>query len=57
MALYLGKDKVKANLDGKVYIVNTVSLLAIIEGTILSSSNNYILKDFNGCYLLTKEED
>lgn len=57
MALYLGSDKVKVSLDGIIYAINTISLLPIIEGIVLSSSDDYILKDYNGCYLLAKEEN
>lgn len=57
MALYLGSDKVKVSLDGIIYAINTISLLSIIEGIVLSSSDDYILKDYNGCYLLAKEEN
>ena len=57
MALYLGSDKVKVSLDGIVYAINTISLLSIIEGIVLSSFDDYILKDYNGCYLLAKEEN
>jgi hypothetical protein len=57
MALYLGSDKVKISLDGIIYAINTISLLSIIEGIVLSSSDDYILKDYNGCYLLAKEEN
>ena len=57
MTLYLGNDKVKISLNGIVYAINTISLLSIIEDIVLSSSDDYILKDYNGCYLLAKEEN
>ena len=57
MALYLGSDKVKASLDGIVYAINTISLLSIIEDIVASSSDDCILKDYNGNYLLAKEEN
>ena len=59
MALYLGNEKLKINLDDVVYIMNIFSALPTIEEIILSSSDDCILKDFNGLYLspLVKEEE
>lgn len=56
MALYLGTDKVKINLDGIVYNLNLYSATPITNGVMLLSSDNYILKDSNGLYLTTKKE-
>lgn len=57
MALYLGNsEKLKINLGDVVYIMNIFSALPTIENVILSSSDDYILKDFNGLYLSPKEE-
>jgi len=58
MALYLGSEKkVKINLGDAIYIMNIFSALPYIEDVILSSSDDYILKDFNGLYLSPKEEN
>ncbi len=58
MALYLGSsEKLKINLGDSVYIMNIFSALPTIEETILSSSDDCILKDFNGLYLSPKEEN
>lgn len=56
MALYLGSNKVKINLDGKVYYLNLFSKIVITNNDILLSADNYILQDLNGVYLTTKEE-
>lgn len=57
MALYLGRDKIKINLDGVVYYLNLFSKIPITNGVRLLSSNGYILKDSNGLYVTTKEEE
>ena len=51
MALYLGEDKVKLNLDGIMYFLNLCSEMPVFDGSILLSSDGYILKDLNGYYL------
>ena len=51
MALYLGEDKVKLNLDGIVYFLNLCSEMPVFDGGILLSSDGYILHDSNGLYL------
>lgn len=56
MALYLGGEKLKINLGGAVYSMNIFSALPTIEEVILSSSDDCLLKDFNGLYLVPKEE-
>jgi hypothetical protein len=57
MALYLGNSgKLKINLGGDICSMNLFTVLSITEDTILSSSDDYILKDFNGLYLSPKEE-
>lgn len=56
MALYLGEDKVKLNLDGIVYFLNLYSEILILNGIRLLSSDDYILQDSNGLYLTAKEE-
>lgn len=57
MALYLGGDKLKINLDGVVYRLNLISQTPILNGIKLLSSENYILKDSNGLYLTVKESE
>lgn len=56
MALYLGSEKVKINLNGVVYCLNLFSTTPITNGIRLLSSDNYILKDLNELYLTTKED-
>lgn len=58
MGLYLGSsENLKINLDNAIYIMNIFSALPTIEDLILSSSDDCILKDFNGLYLSPKEEN
>ena len=58
MALYLGDgEKLMINLGNAVYIMNIFSVLPTIEEILLSSSDDCILKDFNGLYLSPKEEN
>ena len=54
MALYLGCDKVKINLDGIVRHLNLYTVVSTIVDNVLLSSDNYILKDTNGLYLIPK---
>ena len=57
MALYLGNsEKLKINLGDAIYVMNIFSALPTIEEIILSSSDDCMLKDFNGLYLSPKEE-
>jgi hypothetical protein len=51
MALYLGEDKVKINLNGISYCLNLFSETPITNGIRLLSLESYILKDSNGLYL------
>jgi hypothetical protein len=55
MALYLGNNKVKINLDGVLYNINFISPTLILNGIRLLTSDGYILKDCNGLYLTVKE--
>lgn len=55
MALYLGNDKVKINLDGAAYHLNLVVVTPSIDGVKLLTSDGYELKDLNGLYLTSKE--
>lgn len=57
MALYLGPNKLKVNLNGVVYNVNLFSETPISDGIRLLSSDGYILKDFDGLYLTVKESE
>ena len=57
MALFLGNDKVKINLNNVVYCLNLFSEELILNGIMLLSSDNYILKDSNGVYLTAKESE
>ena len=51
MALYLGSEKVKINIDGTLYHLNLFSNTAIANFIRLLSLVGYILKDSNGLYL------
>ena len=61
MALYLGSsENLKINFRNAIYTINIFSVLPTIEDLILSSSDDCILKDFNGLYLsplVNKEEN
>jgi hypothetical protein len=58
MALYLGSsDKLKLVFNGEVCGLNLFPTTPIVDGNRLLSLDNYILKDFNGLYLTTKEEE
>lgn len=57
MALYLGDNKVKINLNGIMCSLNLFSSNLILNGVSLLSSEGYILRDSNGLYLTTKESD
>ena len=60
MALYLGSsEKLKVNFGNSACIMNIFSALSTIEGIILASSDECILKDFDGLYLspLVEEEE
>lgn len=57
MALYLGSDKIKANLDGIVYSLNLHSVMPSTNGIRLLSYEDYILKDSNGLYLTVQEAE
>ena len=57
MALYLGSNKVKVNLDNVLYRLNFFTPIRITNGIILKSLDNYILKDSNGLYLTVESEE
>ena len=55
MALYLGNEKVKINLDNIVYCLNIPTTTISANYASLLSSDNYVLKDANGIYLTVKD--
>ena len=55
MALYLGGDKVKINLNGTVYCLNLFSAMPYPRDVVLLSSDNFILRDLNGLYLIPSD--
>lgn len=55
MALYLGENKVKINLNDVAYCLNLFSTIPITNGIRLLSSEGYILKDSNGVYLTSND--
>ena len=57
MALYLGNDKITINLNDVMYLLNIYSSELIINGILLLSSDDYILRDINGLYLTAKEAE
>lgn len=57
MALYLGNEKVKLNLNQVTYVLNLFSETLILSGIRLLSSEGYILKDSNGLFLTLKESE
>lgn len=58
MALYLGNgEKLKITINNIKYYLNLISKIPITNGVRLLTSNGYILKDSNGLYLTTKEEE
>lgn len=57
MALYLGNDKVKINLDGVRYCLNLISAKPNVDNVGLLSLDNYVLKDLNGLLLIPKESE
>lgn len=57
MALYLGNDKIKININGIVYNLNLFSETLILNGIRLLSFEGYTLKDSNGLYITAKESE
>ena len=55
MALYLGGNKQKFNVGNSSYHTNFYSSKNIVNGVVLKSKDNYMLKDKNGLYLTVKE--
>ena len=60
MALYLGnstKLKINSSKNGILRLnIPIVSSSPIVNGVMLKSFDNYILKDLNGLYLTIKED-
>ena len=57
MALYLGTDKVSLNFRGVPHSINMIAAALILNGAMLLSSDDYVLKDINGIYLTVKESE
>lgn len=57
MAIYVGGQKHKFILDGRVFGFNIPIPTSITENIKLFSSENYILKDMNDVYLTLEKED
>ena len=58
MALYLGSSKkLKVISNGNTYYMNLHSVIPVINGTRLLSSDDKLLKDSNGLFLTTKDGD
>lgn len=55
MALYLGNNKVKTNLNNITCCLNLISVKPTKNNVVLLSSDNFILKDLNGILLIPKE--
>ena len=56
MALYLGSEKVKINLNGDKYYLNLFAKNPITNGVVLLSSDGQIIRTSNLNYLTTKED-
>ncbi len=57
MAVYLGSNGYKVNLDGKVYNLNLYTKTIIANGVLLLTSDGSILKTLNNLYLTAKEDN
>lgn len=57
MGLYLGSSKVQIILDEEIRRLNFYTSTLITNGTLLISSDGYILLDSNGLYLTAKESE
>lgn len=56
MALYLGSKKQNVRIGSVLYSSHFYStIVSMINGITLLTSDNYILKDTNGLYLTAKE--
>ena len=57
MALFIGNQRVVITSGDENYNLNFYSSVPVTNGMRLLSSDGYILKDANGLYLTTEEED
>ena len=57
MALYLGGQKVKINLNGETYSLKLFTNASIANYIRLLSSEGYVLKDSNGLYLTVMDSE
>lgn len=57
MGLYLGSNKQAIKAGSLSSYLNFYTTAAIVNGTMLLSSDNYTLKDKNGLYLTAKESE
>lgn len=56
MALYLGSsEKLKINLNGITYCLNLLSTTTAVDHVWLLSSDNYVLADSSGIYLIPND--
>lgn len=56
MALYLGNsDKLIINLNGSACILNLFPVISVVNNVRLLSSDNCILKDSSGMYLVPSD--
>ena len=53
MALYLGDNKIKVNINGKICGLKLSLDASSFESVRLLSFDQYVLKDSNGIYLMT----
>lgn len=57
MGLYLGESKVKITSQQVKYCLQLYSSTPVVNGIILKTYDDYILKDSNGLYLTAKESE
>ena len=57
MALYLGNNRVKINIDGVKYSTNSPIVGITFEGVRLLTSDDYILTDSSYTYICAKEDE
>ena len=56
MALYLGNDKVKVNLNGSKFKLDLCPSKVITNLLSLKEADGLVLKDANGLYLIVRED-